>query len=59
MAPEKRLPGQSNSDYGRGTDPNAEFIGTQSLSGGGDLSFVFRATRAFMSWRDRRRGRRT
>ena len=35
--PEKRLPGQSNADYERTRrDPNAEFLGTQSLVGGGD-----------------------
>jgi hypothetical protein len=55
MAPHKRLPGQSNDDYEQSRDPNAAFIGTQSLYGGGDLTFVSRALRAFLSWRDRRR----
>jgi len=55
MAPEKRLPGQTNADYERRDDPNAEFIGTHSLDGGGDLSFVHRALRALSSWRNRRR----
>ena len=55
---EKRLPGQTNADYGRGKDPNAEFLGTQSLDGGGDDSFVYRGILAFISWRDRSRRRR-
>ena len=59
MTQKKRLPGQSNADYEQRHDPNADFIGTQSLEGGGDPTFVYHALRAFMSWRDRRRGRRT
>ena len=55
MAPEKRLPGQTNAEHGRREDPNAQFIGTHSLDSGGDLSFVYRAARAFSSWRKRRR----
>ena len=56
MAPsEKRLPGQTNADYDGRTDPNAEFLGTQSLVGGGDESFVYRGIRALLSWLDRRR----
>ncbi|WP_426512729.1 hypothetical protein ACPPVO_20085 [Dactylosporangium sp. McL0621] len=39
----KRLPGQSNADYERsGADPNAQFLGVQSLQGGGDPSWVGR-----------------
>ena len=55
--PAKHLPGQRNSEYEGAKDPNAEFLGTQSLHGGGDPSFVYRALRALFSWRDRRRGR--
>jgi hypothetical protein len=55
MTPEKRLPGQSNDDYAGARDPNHRFIGTQSLFGGGDLSFVHRALQAFYGWRDRRK----
>ena len=41
--PEKRLPGQSNADYERARrDPNAAFLGTQSLVGGGDPTWVMR-----------------
>ena len=58
MTQKKRLPGQSNADFEQRNDPNADFIGTQSLQGGGDLTFVYRALRAFMFWRDRRRGTR-
>jgi hypothetical protein len=57
MPRDRRLPGQSNAEYERGNDPNAAFHGTHSLYGGGDLSFVSRALRAFLSWRDRRAGR--
>ena len=53
----KRLPGQSNEAYENRTDPNSEFIGTQSLHGGGDPSFVYRGNRALLSWLDRRTGR--
>lgn len=56
MTPEKRQPGQSNADYERRGEPNAQFLGTHSLEGGGDLTFVLRAYRAFRGWRDRRRG---
>jgi hypothetical protein len=53
---EKRLPGQSNADYERArSDPNAEFLGTHSLVGGGDPTWVMRAARAFLDWRKRRR----
>lgn len=55
MATEKRLPGQTNAEYERRRDPNAEFLGTQSLESAGDPSFVYRALRALLSWRDRRR----
>jgi hypothetical protein len=55
MATEKRLPGQSNAEFEGHRDPNADFLGTQSLHGGGDLSFVQRGLRAFLSWRDRRK----
>jgi hypothetical protein len=55
MATEKRLPGQSNAEYERRRDPNAQFLGTQSLQGGGDPSFVQRGLRAFLAWRDRRK----
>jgi hypothetical protein len=58
MGPEKRLPGETNADYERRNDPNAEFIGTQSLHGGGDPFIVSRALRALVFWRQRRRVRR-
>lgn len=58
MSPEKRLPGQSNSDFGR-SNPNSEFIGTQSVYGGGDPSFGLRLFRAIGAWRDRRRATRS
>lgn len=52
--PEKRVPGQSNADYGRAQrDPNAEFLGTQSLVGGGDPTWVRRAAKALFTWRKR------
>jgi hypothetical protein len=58
--PKKRLPGQTNAQYeyeGR-PDPKAEFLGTQSLSGGGgDPTWVLRAARAVAAWFDRRKGR--
>ena len=53
----KRLPGQNNADYEDRKDPNSDFVGTQSLYGGGDPSLVYRGLRAFLSWLDRRRGR--
>ena len=41
--PEKRLPGQSNADYEKPRhDPNADFLGTQSVSGGADPTWVMR-----------------
>lgn len=56
MSAAKRLPGESNADYERRhKDPNSDFIGTQSLFGGGDPSFVLRALRAVSAWLDRRR----
>lgn len=58
-APEKRIPGQTNAEYERRQDPNANFIGTQSLQGGGDPSFAIRASQAFLGWLDRRRGRKS
>lgn len=55
-APEKRIPGQSNADYGRArNDPNAEFQGTHSLVGGGDPSWILRLVRGLFAWRDRRK----
>ncbi len=55
--PEKRLPGQSNADHGKKKDPNAEFLGQNSLYGGGDPSLGLRLFRALFNRRDRRRGR--
>lgn len=54
---EKRVPGQDNADYGHRHDPNSDFVGTESLSGGGDASFVYRALRRFLAWCDRWRDR--
>ncbi|MGK5550863.1 hypothetical protein ACSNOI_04550 [Actinomadura kijaniata] len=56
-APEKRLPGQSNAEFERRHDPNAAFVGTQSLNGGGDPSFMIRGFRALLTRLDRRRAR--
>lgn len=56
--PEKRLPGQSNSEYDRGRDANADFLGTQSLHNGGDLSCVMRAAEAIRRRLERRKKRR-
>ncbi|KAB2350238.1 hypothetical protein [Actinomadura rudentiformis] len=56
-APQKRLPGQSNAEFERRHNANADFIGTQSLHGGGDHSLVIRISQAFFAWRDRRRNR--
>ncbi|HJQ89488.1 MAG TPA: hypothetical protein VJ820_18745 [Propionibacteriaceae bacterium] len=58
--PKKRLPGQSNADYVGRPDRNADFLGTESLSGGGDFGASFtvvRIVRALMARRDARRGR--
>lgn len=45
----KRLPGQSNADYEGHPDPNADFLGIQSHSGGGDwLSSLGRLVRALI-----------
>ena len=57
--PAKRLPGQSNADYENRTDPNAQFLGTQSIEGIGDPTWMYRALGAFLSWRDGRRERRS
>lgn len=55
----KRFPGQTNADYESRKDPNADFLGTQSLRGGGDPSIVYRGLRALLSWREGRKGRRS
>ena len=53
---EKRIPGQSNADYGRAqSDPNANFLGTQSLEGRGDLTWIIGAFGALAAWRKRRK----
>ncbi len=55
-APEKRLPEQSNADFERARrDPNADFLGTQSLVGGGDPTWVMRAANALLNWRKGRK----
>ncbi|MQY05916.1 hypothetical protein [Actinomadura macrotermitis] len=56
-APEKRLPGQSNAEYERRRDPNADFIGMQSMAGGGDPTRAIRYSQAFFAWFNRVRGR--
>ena len=56
--PEKRLPGQSNAEYGQGRDANADFLGTQSLHNGGDLSWVMKVADAARRWLERRKNRR-
>jgi hypothetical protein len=48
--PEKRLPGQSNAEYGGRPDPNAEYLVTQSLHSSWELSWVMRAVRAVFRW---------
>jgi hypothetical protein len=55
--PEKRLPGQSNADYGGRPDPNVAYLGTESVAGGTDPTWILRLMRAFFAWRDRRAGR--
>lgn len=57
--PEKRLPGQSNHDYDGRRDPNAGFLGTNSLEGGGDPLWFVRLIDAVLPWRGRRRGQGT
>ena len=52
--PEKRLPGQSNAEYGGRPNPNAEFLVTQSLHSNWDLSWVTRAVGAVFRWFGRR-----
>ncbi|CAN7460232.1 hypothetical protein [Knoellia sp. LjRoot47] len=55
-APEKRLPGQSNADYERPRrDPNADFLGTHAVSGGGDPSQVMRVAQLILDWFGRRK----
>lgn len=44
--PEKRLPGQSNAAFEQRRATNADFLGTQSLHNGGDLSWVMKAADA-------------
>jgi len=56
-ASRKRVPGQGNDDDEARKDANADFLGTQSLQGGGDDSFVYRGLRALFAWLDRRNGR--
>lgn len=52
---EKRIPGQNSADYERGQgDVNAHFLGTQSLEGGTDPSWVLRAAKAISDWFRRR-----
>lgn len=54
--PDKRIPGQRNADYdGPHSDPNADFIGTSSLYGGGDPTWAMRLVRAISGWWRRRR----
>lgn len=55
--PEKRLPGQSDADYARTSDPNANFHHTRSLHGGGDLTFGVRLMNAILARRRRRQRR--
>lgn len=53
--PEKRIPGQSNADYERApSDPNARFLGTHSLQGGGDLTGLTKVGKALFDWWKRR-----
>ncbi len=54
-SPEKRRPGQSNAEYERRENPNADFLGAQSLSGGGNPSLPLRIFRALSTWLDRHR----
>ena len=58
--PEKRRPGQSNAEYeGRRPDPNADFLGAQSVDGGWDPTNIGRLVRAAMEWVRARRSRST
>ena len=56
--PEKRLPGQSNAEYGGRPDPNAEFVVAQFLHSSWDLSWIMRASKAVFRWFGRRHRRR-
>ena len=53
-AHEKRQPGQSNAEYDGRRDPNADFLGVQSLHGGGGLGGWIAG---LWKWLDRRRRR--
>lgn len=54
--PEKRIPGQSNAEYGHApSDPNAGFLGTHSLKGGGDLTGLTNVGKALVDWWKRRK----
>jgi hypothetical protein len=53
----KRIPGQTNAEYNGGPDPNVQFLGTHSLSGGGDPSWVGRLYNAIADRLAARRNR--
>jgi hypothetical protein len=53
----RRIPGQTNAEYYGGPDPNLQFVGTHSLSGGGDLSWVGRLYNAIADCLAARRNR--
>jgi hypothetical protein len=47
--PRKRLPGQSNAEYAGRRDPNADFLGVQSVSSSGAWVFsIARLVRALI-----------
>ncbi|MEV0570807.1 hypothetical protein [Dactylosporangium sp. NPDC050588] len=53
----KRIPGQTSAEYSGGPDPNVQFLGTHSTSGGGDLSWVGRLYNAIADRLAARRNR--
>lgn len=55
----KRQPGQSNADFNRRSDPNAKFIGEQSLRGYGPWEHKPSIVTAIRKWLKRRRAGRS
>lgn len=55
--PEKRLPGQSNADYGR-SDPNGPYTYLGAHEGGSDTSGVAELISRFIDWVKGRSARR-
>jgi len=53
----KRIPGQTNAEYSGSPDSNLQFLGTHSLSGGGDPSWAGRLYNAIAARLAARRNR--